>query len=152
MIFVNLALLEMVFCSVQFRYLNIGKEIWWKISPGLSWHLWKAPVRKKTVKKGALPPWTGKNETFVVWKRWSWYQKIHFLAVWAFSVSVKFLPWNWKSTPKRKIHTNWISLEHMQTPLKVDGLTSILQVCIVHFIVFWGPGRFGLQKVLGYLL
>ena len=33
--------------------------------------------------------------------------------------------------------------------MKVGGLTSIFQVCIVHFLVFWWPGKFWLKKVLG---
>ena len=37
----------------------------------------------------------------------------------------------------------------MQTNMKVGGLTSTFQVCIVHFLVFWGPGKFGLKKGTG---
>ena len=37
----------------------------------------------------------------------------------------------------------------MQTNMKISGLTSIFQVCIVHFPVFWGPGKFGLNKGTG---
>ena len=33
--------------------------------------------------------------------------------------------------------------------MKVGGLASIFQVCIVHFLVFWGPGKFELKKVPG---
>ena len=33
--------------------------------------------------------------------------------------------------------------------MKVGGLTSTFQVCIVHFLVFWGPGKFGLKKGTG---
>ena len=46
----------------------------------------------------------------------------------------------------KKSHTNLISLENMQTNMKVGGLTSRFQVCIVHFLVFWGPGKFGLKR------
>ena len=31
----------------------------------------------------------------------------------------------------------------------VCGLPSTFQVCIVHFLVFWGPGKFWLKRVLG---
>ena len=34
----------------------------------------------------------------------------------------------------------------MQRNIKVSGLTSTFQVCIVHFLVFWGPGKFRLRK------
>ena len=37
----------------------------------------------------------------------------------------------------------------MQINLKVGGLTSIFQVCIVHFLVFWWPGKFWLKKGTG---
>ena len=33
--------------------------------------------------------------------------------------------------------------------MKVGGLTSIFQVCRVNFIVSWGPGKFGLKRLLG---
>ena len=33
--------------------------------------------------------------------------------------------------------------------MKVGGLTSIFKVCILNFIVFWVPGKFGLKKALG---
>ena len=42
-----------------------------------------------------------------------------------------------------------ITTENMQINLKVGGLTSIFQVCIVHFLVFWWPGKFGLKKGTG---
>ena len=37
----------------------------------------------------------------------------------------------------------------MLTYMKVGGLASIFQVCIVNFLVFWGPGKFGLEKGTG---
>ena len=40
----------------------------------------------------------------------------------------------------------------MLTNMKVGGLASIYQVCIVDFLVFWGPGKFGIKKVLGLTL
>ena len=33
--------------------------------------------------------------------------------------------------------------------MKVGSVTSTFQVCIVHFLVFWGPGKFGLKKGTG---
>ena len=35
-----------------------------------------------------------------------------------------------------------LSLENMLKNMKVGGQTSTFQVCIVHFLVFWGPGKF----------
>ena len=37
----------------------------------------------------------------------------------------------------------------MQTKMKVGGLASIFQVCVVHFQVFWEPEKFGLKKDTG---
>ena len=37
----------------------------------------------------------------------------------------------------------------MQTNMKVGGLTSIFQVCIVQFLMFWWPGKFWLKKGTG---
>ena len=47
--------------------------------------------------------------------------------------------------------TSFVKIEfalkiHIQTNMKVGGLTSIFQVCIFHSQVFWGPGKFGLKK------
>ena len=42
-----------------------------------------------------------------------------------------------------------VSLENIQTNMKVAGLTSLFQVCIVYFLVFWGPGEFGLKTERG---
>ena len=44
-----------------------------------------------------------------------------------------------------------VSLENIQTNMKVAGLTSLFQVCIVYFLVFWGPGEFGLKTERGFL-
>ena len=33
--------------------------------------------------------------------------------------------------------------------MKVGGLTSIFEACIVHFLAFWRPGKFVLKKALG---
>ena len=49
----------------------------------------------------------------------------------------------------KKSHENRISLENIQTNMKVGGLASIFQVCIVHFLVFWGPSKFGLKRYWG---
>ena len=43
---------------------------------------------------------------------------------------------------------NWTSLENMQTNIKVGGLTSMFNVHIVHFLVFWWPGK----KVTGPII
>ena len=37
----------------------------------------------------------------------------------------------------------------MQTNVKVDGLISTFQVYIVHFLVFWEPGKFALKTGTG---
>ena len=49
-------------------------------------------------------------------------------------------------------NTEWVataSVVFQKTDMKVDGLTSIFQVCIVHFLVFWWPGKFWLKKGTG---
>ena len=51
---------------------------------------------------------------------------------------------NFKSTPKRAIEIEF-TLQNMQITMKVDGLTSIFEVCtasLVHFPVFWDLSPF----------
>ena len=45
-----------------------------------------------------------------------------------------------------KTHGNWISLENMQTNMKV-GLIALFQVCKVHFLVFGGLANLVLNKL-----
>ena len=53
----------------------------------------------------------------------------------------------WQGRLGTRVRSNmdgWIDVH-----LWVGGLTPILQVCIVQFLVFWGSGKFGLKKLLG---
>ena len=38
----------------------------------------------------------------------------------------------------------------IQKYMKVCGQTSIFQVCRVHFLVFWGPGKYGIKRNWGW--
>ena len=57
----------------------------------------------------------------------------------------KFLPLMKLEIHPKESHEN-ISLENLHTNMKVGGITSTFQVCIVYFLVFWGPGKFGLRE------
>ena len=48
----------------------------------------------------------------------------------------------------KKCHEKRISVENMHTNMTNGGLTSIYRVYIVHFLLFWGPDKFGLKKAL----